>query len=383
MFLRILIGLLRFRGKMRKEKNLHYDQIRSILIVELTRMGDVIAMLPSINLLSKYFPSAKVHLLINDQYKLFLQSIGLSCEVHGILRPESAPGFLRSVAFVRRLRVDLALSMSPPKRNAAVTLMSGAERKVGYLTYVDSLTPYLKSTRIEGFGCSISEPGSYARENIQERSRKVCNALGISSKAVRPEIQLRRELVHEVQQKLVASKTIPDRQFIVIHPFSGWEFRSWELDRFNQVAERVLSSLNYDVVFLCEKKEEEKLSSSRREFQGRSNVYFFASNDLFETTVVLKHASLLLCNDSGPLHLAAALGVRVIGLFGPASPELTAPQGADGGFLYKQVECSPCDQYKCVRPTNTCMNLISTEAVFQAVMKQLSTVSVRESVANA
>lgn len=383
MFLHALIVFLRLRGSLRRKRSLDDAKIGSVLIVELTRLGDVITMIPAIHLLARRFPHAVLHLLVDSQYKSFLGSIGLPCEVHGVQRFESASDFFRAVAFVRKLKVDLALSMSPPKRNAAITLTSGARRKVGYLTYVDSLTPYLESTPVESFGCNIVSPQSYGRENIEERAMKVCRALGISTEGVSRSIRLDENVVVARQASLVKKGKISDRKFVVLHPFSGWEFRSWNLERFNQLAAVILSRLNYDVVFLCERSEEALLAPSKLRFAERSDVFFFASDDLMDTSVVLKEAALVVCNDSGPLHLASALGARIIGLFGPASPSLTGPRAGNSEFLFKQVECSPCDQCVCIRPSSSCMSLITPDEVFQSVMKQLSVAPAAGAVANA
>ncbi len=383
MFLHALIIFLRLKGSLRRKRSLDHEKIRSVLIVELTRLGDVITMIPAVHLLARRFPNAVVHLLVDSKYKSFLASIGLPCEVHGAQRFDTASDFFRTVAYVRKLSVDLALSMSPPKRNAAITLTSGARRKVGYLTYVDSLTPYLESTPVESFGCDIVTSQTYGRENIEERALKVCRALGILTEEVSSSIHLDQGVVATRHASLVKKGRISDRQFVVLHPFSGWEFRSWNLERFNQLAGLILSRLNYDVVFLCERSEEGLLAPSKLRFAGRSDVFFFASDDLMDTSVVFKEAALVVCNDSGPAHLAAALGARIVGLFGPASPVLTGPRNKNVEFHFKQVECSPCDQCVCVRPSNSCMNLITVEEVFQSVMNQLIVAPVAEAVANA
>ncbi len=383
MLLRILIALLRRRGNFRKTRNLQPSEISSLLVVELTRMGDVIAMLPSFRLLAQHFSGAKLHLLVDEKYASFLRATGLPCEVHGVRRPESASGFLKAVAFVRKLRVDLALSMSPPKRNAAVTMTSGAPRKVGYLTYVHSLTPYLASTPVEAFGCTLPRREFYGLENIEERSLKVCKALGIISESMLHRIHLDENRITEKWNAVRARHQLPEKKYVVLHPFSGWKFRSWSLERFNQLAQKILLLLNYNVVFLCEKGEESQLESSRLRFAQRDDVFFFPSDDLLETSAVLKHAALLIGNDSGPMHLASTLGIKVVGLFGPASPQLTAPTRALGVFHYERVECSPCDQCKCIRPTDSCMSLISPDYVFESVKKLLSREPAVETVADA
>jgi ADP-heptose:LPS heptosyltransferase len=320
---------------------------------------------------------------VNEQYASFVRSTGAPCEVHSIRRAESVLGFLKAVVFVRRLKTDLALSMSPPKRNAAVTLTSGAPRKVGYLTYVHSLTPYLESTPVESFGCTLPRREFYGLENIEERSLKVCKSLGILSESVQHRVDLDENITDWKWSALCGRYRLPRKKFVVMHPFSGWKFRSWSIERFNQLAQKILLLLDYGVVFLCEKGEEKLLDASKQRFAQRDDVFFFASDDLVETAALVRHASLFVGNDSGPLHLAAALGVRVVGLFGPASPQLTAPRNAIGVLHYERVECSPCNQCTCIRPTDSCMTLISPEYVFESVKRLLSRESAVEVVANA
>jgi ADP-heptose:LPS heptosyltransferase len=355
--------------------------MRSLLVVELTRLGDVITMLPALRLLAQQYASAKIHLLVNEQYASFLRAIGAPCEVHGIRAADSVLGFLRAVLFVRRLKADLALSMSPPKRNAAITLTSGAPRKVGYLTYVHSLTPYLESTPIESFGCTLPRREFYGLENIEERSLKVCKALGIYSES--HAIHIHGDAIENAWRELTAREAVPRQKFVALHPFSGWQFRSWSIERFNLLAQKILLLLNHHVVFVCEKNEEYLLEPATARFAGRPDVFFFASEDLVETSAIFRNAALVVGNDSGPLHLAAALGAKVVGLFGPATPQLTAPRNAHGVFHYERVECSPCNQHRCIRPTDSCMSLISHEYVFHSVKKLLVVPSGVETPANA
>jgi ADP-heptose:LPS heptosyltransferase len=102
----------------------------------------------------------------------------------------------------------------------------------------------------------------------------------------------------------------------------------------------------------------------RSAFSGNERVVFAPSSDIMDTAAVIRHAELFIGNDSGPLHLAALLGVPVVGLYGPAPPEQTAPYAGRGVFLYRKVSCSPCTQTVCTMPENSCMNRITVEEVY-------------------
>jgi ADP-heptose:LPS heptosyltransferase len=92
---------------------------------------------------------------------------------------------------------------------------------------------------------------------------------------------------------------------------------------------------------------------------------------LDELAKIIAGAKLFIGSDSGPLHLAAAVGTPSVGLFGPASPEITGPLVTMNSYLYKKVECSPCNQKDCVRKWNPCISLISVDEVFEAVNRFL------------
>jgi heptosyltransferase I len=83
------------------------------------------------------------------------------------------------------------------------------------------------------------------------------------------------------------------------------------------------------------------------------------------TALLLSRAALFIGTDSGPMHLAAALGTTFLGLYGPTSPGHTAPRIGRGSALYAGFPCSPCDQSTCVRPADPCMPHHTAEEVFR------------------
>ena len=86
-------------------------------------------------------------------------------------------------------------------------------------------------------------------------------------------------------------------------------------------------------------------------------------------TEIIRRAELLLCNDSGPMHLAAAVGTPVTALFGPTDPELTGPYGKNCRVLQPELNCIKCFHKNC--PTEECHLKISPETAVSAIMEQL------------
>jgi ADP-heptose:LPS heptosyltransferase len=90
-----------------------------------------------------------------------------------------------------------------------------------------------------------------------------------------------------------------------------------------------------------------------------------------ELICLIMGADLLVCLDSGPMHLAQTLGVPVVALFGPGDFELWCPRGERDEVIFHRLPCNPCLQERCVRSGDSCMTMITVEEVFTAVKKVL------------
>ena len=361
-----IINLLRSLATRKRIVDLEASLVKTVLVVELTRLGDVMVVLPFLDQLHQIFPNARMRVLVRQDYAALLDLLEVRCEFVGIPRPSTAGGLARAVRYARSNEVDLAVSMSPPRRNALVTLACRSRFKLGYLSEVDSLTPFLDSTPVESFGFDLPARVAYERENIYERPGKILRGLGVTPWSSPWHADLNPDRSSAARTRLAQEGRIPRRPYVLLHPFSGWHYRNWPLDNFLSLGEKIQTQLGYDVVMSAEIKDLERIS---RSLEGRPQLRAILSSDLPEMAVLTKDAQLVVGNDSGPLHLASVLNRKIVGLFGPAPAELTAPRG--GSYLYRKVDCSPCDQRRCIRPDHSCMTLLGVDEVFAAVTRAL------------
>jgi ADP-heptose:LPS heptosyltransferase len=369
MITRLTIESLRLAARVMKRKSMPPGDVASVALIELTGLGDVMSMLPSIYGFPSVFPGAKLRLIVDARFAELLNSFELPVTAHGVVAPRSVPGTLEAVQLVRGMRPSVACSMSPPRRNALVALASGAPAVAGYLRYTDSLAPYLLETPLEVFGLPSVPNVKFAREHISKRAFKVCQALGLAQDPPALRLGIAGQIRQRVHKHLEGAGLFPSGNYVVIHPFAGWKFREWSREAFVELAERLVESHGVNVVFLWEEENEGTLQTLRKQFAGNRSVLFASSLSLLGCAVLISGSSLFVGNDSGPLHLASALGVPAVGLFGPSEPSLTAPSVySPSSWLYHRAECSPCDQRKCTRSMNPCMNLISVEEALTAAL---------------
>ncbi len=360
--LKLFVSWLRWRARRSRKSTFLPASVRTIVAVELTRLGDFITILPPLRALRKSFPDARMCVVTSESHARLLALCEPGIEAITLRRSDSLTDFLAALRSIRRARPDLVCSMGPSNRNAALALASGASFIVGYLNGTDSLTPFLGVTPVESIGFDGGGTVTFTSENIQDRPWKVLQSIGLTVPRD-PLISFPRWKPDEVHAAHIGS-LLPGREYVVIHPFSGWEFRSWPRANFEDLARRILRDLSPDIVFLCHDGESGLLAPLRESFAGNGRVFFLSSTDIIDSAALIRGAALFIGNDSGPLHLAALLGVPVVGLFGPAPPERTAPYASRGVFLYRKVPCSPCTQTVCTMPLNSCMPRIAVDDVY-------------------
>jgi len=156
--------------------------------------------------------------------------------------------------------------------------------------------------------------------------------------------------------------------FAVVNPGAAWVTKRWDPSRFGEVA-RALSERFGLGVFVAHGAGEEELALKVVQAAARPAVVTFAS-DVRELAALLARARLFIGGDTGPYHLARAMGTPTVGLFGPTDPERNGPRALGEEMLWGQVHCSPCYGRTC--PTSIeCMGSIEVRAVLELAARRL------------
>jgi heptosyltransferase I len=168
----------------------------------------------------------------------------------------------------------------------------------------------------------------------------------------------------EKSQILLHKYNLEEKDFIAINPVALWETKLWSNEKFAHLADLINNELHIKVVFTGNEKEPiENITS----FMTTESINLGGKTTLLELAYIYKKARLVITTDSGPMHLAAAVGTPVIALFGPTDPARTGPYGSGHEIIRTEISCSPCFLKKC--PTKKCMEDISPQQVFTAVKK--------------
>lgn len=339
-------------------------RLRKVLVIELTRLGDVICDIPAIKALKKAHPSLNITILVEPFYKDILIRNPYISRIFTFEKTNTILGLLTAIHKIREERFDLAISLSPAKRNTLVTYFSRAKYKVGYFT-LKSKFPGLDEVKVMSFGFKLKQNICYKKnENLVERALKPIRALGLNVNSYKKEIYIPETdkfYIRDYLQKLRKNQFL-----ITIHPCSKWKFRNWPIENYI----KLINAINdCDVFLLGTRKDKEIINEMILKSDG--NAHAIIGMPLLKVAALIKHSNLFIGGDSGLLHIADAVGVPIIGLFGPSNPEITGPLSKDVTIIKKEIPCSPCRQKKICAKNIKCMELIKAEEVLKAVKEKL------------
>ena len=151
-------------------------------------------------------------------------------------------------------------------------------------------------------------------------------------------------------------------QFAVFHCGARKKLRQWKESNFIAVAKYLNQNYQLQIIFAGDESDIEMIERMQNSL-GFTSFSVAGKFSLSTFAALCKRARIFLGNESGPLHVAAASGCSVLGLYGPGEPHVFYPWGKNGHYLHEVLSCNPCDQIHCEFPDNTCMDRISIKAV--------------------
>lgn len=311
---------------------------KKILLIRLDRLGDLVLTLPVIENLKLHYPDARLTVLVRP----YLGDLArLVRQIDEVIVYE---GFIPTVWKLRPHRFDIAIDMlfDYTLRSAAVAILSGAPRRVGFSG----------GFRERLFTDAVSVDA--AGRSMVDINLEMMKVLSVPVKVRSPRLALE------------GTKKTP-RRIVVLHPGAHYPSQRWSAARFADVARKIEEAYDVDVIVVGGADEKDLVRGIMERLKDIGVKS--ALPDMAGLAYLLARSSLLICNNSGPLHLAAALGVPTISMMGPTDPDLWRPHGRDNIVLRKPLECMPCRHAKC--RAHPCMDMITADEVFDKVKEVL------------
>jgi heptosyltransferase I len=327
------------------------------LLVRLGSLGDVIHALPAASCLRDTFPEARIDWAIDPRWARLLEG---NRDVNEVICSDrkSAGGIAAAVCAIRAAKYDCVIDFQALYKSALLAYASGAPRRVGFQSSYarEGLAAMFYTDRLNPRG-----------PHKVDHNLTLAEFAGARKSAARFPVAVKNEDEETMVRELASRGIRPEsEEFFVLNPGGGWRSKCWPAERYSQLHRRLAERWGWRGVVSYGPGEED-LARRVVESAGDSAPVAVPLG-LGPLMALLRRAKFLISADTGPLHLAAALGARVVGLFGPTDPARNGPYHS-GVVVRNPHGCETT--YERGAQESLSMLSISVEQVFAAVERCL------------
>ena len=344
-----------------------------ILVIRLSAIGDVVHTLPAAQLLKKYLPGCRITWLVEEAAADLIAGYeGIDAVIvskrtswlRALRRGNFLAAYTEAAAFLRRLRrdeYDLVLDFQGLLKSSLLAGLARGKRKIGF------------AHAREGAAFFYTEhvPAPDFNDHAITRHMGLLQYLGITDKTA-VFSPLWGEQEEESVGRLLGGHTADSAgPLIVVHPCAAWPTKCWDAGRVAAVCDSLRKTCDARIVFAGSAAEQTHVSSIIASM-AEPAISLVGRTTLRELACLLARSSLMVAMDSGPMHLACAVGTPVVALFGPTAPWRTGPFGSRHSVIRKELDCSPCYRKKtCPLGHHRCMADITVEDVLEVCSNYL------------
>lgn len=340
---------------------------RRILIIKPSALGDVVQTSAILPALRARFPNAELHWVVKRELEPLLEGRAELRSRIPFDRFGSWRDWWRLLRRLRALRADVVLDLQGLARTALMTLASRARVRIG-----------LETAR-EGAWYTYTHvvPGSGWNVPAYERYRAAARFLGADPEGVADP----PAVGHDSEAAWVESRLrgVP-RPLVAVHPGARWETKRWPAARFAVVGAKAAREFGATIGLVGSADDVAagaEIELLLRELAPHAVVRnWIDRTDLRQLRALLAAADVVLCNDSGPMHLAAACGTPVVAVFTCTSPQISGPAGPQHRFVSADVPCAGGYHKRCPLAGKAylgCMDAVRPETVFRELCAVLRT----------
>lgn len=322
-------------------------------------IGDLVMATPVLSDLRRAFPKAHLTAMCRSSLSDLLAEDPEIDELFSFSRSSIFDRHNEKRNIIQKLRqgkYDVGILLSNSFSAAWWFWQGKVERRIGY----DCNGRKLLLTDLVSKSSDLHQVNAY---------KKLLECLGIPRSHTTPRLFLKESELEEARIRLKAHGVLPEQLIVGINPGAAYgSAKCWLPERFREVTERLLKRQDITIVYFGDQASAPLVKMICQSLPSQV-VDLAGVTSLRQLAALISLCDVLLTNDSGPMHIADAVGTPIVALFGSTNENLTGPSNKSG-VIHKHVECSPCYQRVC--PIDfRCMKRIETEEVYQKIISLL------------
>jgi heptosyltransferase-2 len=336
---------------------------KKILVIRLSSLGDVVLSTVVFRNIKEKYPDSRVCVLVKEE---FVDVFKVNPYLDEIIAFSKEDGLIAKIKQIRKERFDIVIDLHHNIRSNIITFFSGAKKTTRYKKDIFA-------RRYLVYRKKLMKPIMHTVERYLEAISRI----NVDGKYKNPQIFLTEKEIKRAKIKLKSIRSNLPQVLIGVNLGAKHKTKKWPSAKYKELIQKLLAK-NYTPVLLGSK---EDLEFSKEVILGFGphtlhEIFNLAGKtDLRELMAVIKTCRVLITPDTGAMHIAGALKVPVVALFGPTTLDFGfGPWGGENTVIQKDLPCRPCSLHakdKCAENTFDCLNLITTDEVINAAEKFL------------
>jgi heptosyltransferase-1 len=329
-----------------------------VLIVRMSALGDIVHALPVLAAIRRAWPDAQVDWIVDEAYASILTlAEGLNERIVVRKKDGGIADYFHAVRRLRAQKYDAALDLQGLLKSAVWARMSGAARVIGFDR------AHLREPMAAAFYTETVVPVDAT--HVIQKNLSVLNALNIPAGPV--ELPL-KAAANAVTTAAIAAAGGP-RGYAVLNPGAAWPNKRWPAERFGELAAQLRARAGLSTLVTWGPNEKELADAVVGASGGAASAA--PPTPIADLAAIMRDAALVVSGDTGPLHIAAAMGTPLVGLYGPTWPERNGPWHPDDQVISRADGCVCHHKRQCLRGA-PCINEIAVADVVAAAERRLS-----------
>lgn len=269
---------------------------------------------------------------------------------------------------LKKLKIDICITPIScfGKFSYLSTKLSGAKVRIGF--------EHTKTRGIYTHIIAINDNGTDIEQNL-----KVLTILNIKVAVKNTELKIPKHSFKIVENYFSKQHINSNKPTIAIAPLGrrlrGYPPKEWQFDKYIELVKRILQGFDVNIIFMGSKNELGKIEKVTKTLQTDRLILQDKAFSICEAAALLKKCTLLICNDSGIMHVASAINIPIVSIWGPTTPERWGYLEKENFFAVRKNNCIPCREYKRIPPNckkQKCLKEISVDEVFNVCERILN-----------
>jgi len=340
-----------------------------ILLIQFKPAGDVLLLTSVVKALKKKFPLSSISFIINEKESILITQFKLIDDlilIKNYQKNGTANFFkylrynLMLIRLVRKRRFDVVIDFIGNPKSAIMTFFSCAIMKIG------------RNLRVRSLAYNIKIPKHPENSNTVFRRLSHLKPLGIDQQHISPELHLSEEDIAFANDYINTLHIARDKKIIFLAPNSPRSSRRWKKENFISIGKRLIEIYNASILLAWGPGEKE-YTESIRDGIGKNSA-MIPPTSLTQMAAIISKAILIITNDSGTKHIANAVGVRSVTIYGPTNPYVwNEIDMTRNPAIRADVSCIQCEKRECQLKKHICMELVTPDKVMLVINGILGT----------